>query len=102
VGRTCGTHERRDKVYKILVGKPEVKRPLARPRVDGRMGSERVLGRLAEGVYSGLSWLKIGIRVYYVCVGQPVMGPLLVSQMIHEGLSYTVQSYKTVRYSVLT
>jgi hypothetical protein len=69
VGRTCGTRERRYKVYKILVGKPEGKRPLARPRVDGRMGSERILRRLAEGVYSGLSWLRIGIGVYYVCVG---------------------------------
>jgi hypothetical protein len=28
--------------------------------VDGRMGSERFLGRLAWGVQSGSSWLRIG------------------------------------------
>jgi hypothetical protein len=36
------------KVYKVLVGKPEGKRPLGRPR---RMGSEWILGRLAWGVW---------------------------------------------------
>jgi len=30
VGRTCGTHGRG--VYRVLVGRPEGKRPLARPR----------------------------------------------------------------------
>jgi hypothetical protein len=28
--------------------------------VNGRMGSELILGRLAEGVLSGYSWLRIG------------------------------------------
>jgi hypothetical protein len=28
--------------------------------VDGRMGSEWILGRLATGVQSGSSWLRIG------------------------------------------
>jgi hypothetical protein len=32
VGGTCGTHEREEKVYKVLVGKTEGKRPLVRPR----------------------------------------------------------------------
>jgi hypothetical protein len=32
VGGACGTHGRGQKVYKVLVGKPEGKRPLARPR----------------------------------------------------------------------
>jgi hypothetical protein len=32
VGGTCGTHEREEKkVYKVLLGKPEGKRPLRRP-----------------------------------------------------------------------
>jgi hypothetical protein len=35
------------KLYKVLVGKPEGKRPLGRPNIDGRMGSEWILGRLA-------------------------------------------------------
>jgi hypothetical protein len=50
------------KVYKVLVGKPEGKRPLGRPRrspkerdhledqgVGGKMGSEWILGKLAWG-----------------------------------------------------
>jgi hypothetical protein len=32
VGGACGTHGRGEKVYKVLVGKPEGKRPLGRPR----------------------------------------------------------------------
>jgi hypothetical protein len=32
MGGTCGTHVRGDKLYKVLVGKPKVKRPLGRPR----------------------------------------------------------------------
>jgi hypothetical protein len=37
------------KVYKLLVGKPEGKRPLVRPGVGGKMGSEWILGKLAWG-----------------------------------------------------
>jgi hypothetical protein len=32
VGRACGTHGKREIVYKVLVRKPEGKRPLGRPR----------------------------------------------------------------------
>jgi hypothetical protein len=39
------------KVYKVLVGKPEGKRPLGRPR----MGLEWILGRLAWGV----EWIRL-------------------------------------------
>jgi hypothetical protein len=35
------------KVYKVLVGKPEGKRPLGRPRRRWEMGSEWILGTLA-------------------------------------------------------
>jgi hypothetical protein len=37
------------KVYKVLVVKPEGKRPLGRPRRRWKMGSEWILGRLAWG-----------------------------------------------------
>jgi hypothetical protein len=37
------------KLYKVLVRKLEGKKPLGRPRVHGRIGSEWILGRLAEG-----------------------------------------------------
>jgi hypothetical protein len=32
VGRTCGTHGEGRDVYRVLVGRPEGKRPLGRPR----------------------------------------------------------------------
>jgi hypothetical protein len=38
------------KVFSVLAGKPEGKRPLGRPRSRWGMGSEWVLGRLAAGV----------------------------------------------------
>jgi hypothetical protein len=50
-------------VYKVLVGKPEGKRPVG----TMRMGSEWILGRLAVGrrvgggLWSGFGWLIIGI-----------------------------------------
>jgi hypothetical protein len=47
-------------VYKGLMGRPEGKRPLEDQGVDGRMGSEWILGRLAGGVWIGDSCLKIG------------------------------------------
>jgi hypothetical protein len=41
------------KLYKGLVGKPEGRRPFGRPGVDGRMGSEWILGRLDWGMWIG-------------------------------------------------
>jgi hypothetical protein len=37
VGRACSTHERREKVYRVLMGKPEGKGDLKDKVVDGRM-----------------------------------------------------------------
>jgi hypothetical protein len=47
------------KVYRVLVGKPEGKSYLEDQDVDGRMRSKWMLGRLARGVQSGSSWLRI-------------------------------------------
>ena len=46
-------------VHRILVGKPEGKRPLGRPNVDGRT-LLRWIFRKWEGVETGWSWLRIG------------------------------------------
>jgi hypothetical protein len=48
------------KVYKVLVGKLERKRPLGRQRRRWKMESERILGRLACGVWIGFDWLRTG------------------------------------------
>jgi hypothetical protein len=49
------------KVYKVLVGKPEGKRPLRRPSRRWKMGSEWILERLAWGVWIGFDWHRTGI-----------------------------------------
>jgi hypothetical protein len=46
-------------VYKVLVGKPEGKRPLGRSGLDGRIISGRIFRKWDVGVWTGLSWLRI-------------------------------------------
>jgi hypothetical protein len=48
-------------VYRALVGNLEGKDHLKDQVVDGRMGSKWILGRLGWGVWSGFTWLRIGI-----------------------------------------
>jgi hypothetical protein len=48
-GHVARTGEER-KVYRVLMGKPEGKRPLGRPRPKWEMGSEWILWRLAGGM----------------------------------------------------
>jgi hypothetical protein len=48
------------KVYKILVGKPEGKSPLERPRCRWKIGSEWIFGRLAWGLWIGFDCLRTG------------------------------------------
>jgi len=51
--------ERRS-VYRVLVGKPEGKRPLGRPRLDGRIILRWISRKWDVGVWSGSSWLRVG------------------------------------------
>ena len=46
--------------HKVLVGKPEGKRPLGRPNVDGRIILRWIFRKWEEAVGTGWSWLKIG------------------------------------------
>jgi len=59
-GRVARMGERRG-VYRVLVGKPEGKRPLGRPRRrwedDNKMDLQEVG---CGGVWIGSSWLRIG------------------------------------------
>jgi hypothetical protein len=48
------------KVYKVLVGKPKGKIHLEEQGIGGKMGSERILGRLAWGVWIGFDCLRTG------------------------------------------
>jgi hypothetical protein len=47
-------------VHRVLVGKPEGKRPLERPRRRWKDGIKMDLREIGWGVWSGFSWLRIG------------------------------------------
>jgi hypothetical protein len=47
-------------VYKVLMGKPEGKIPLGRPRRKWEDGIRMDLRDIGGGVYIGSSWLRIG------------------------------------------
>ena len=46
-------------VYRVLVGKPEGKRPLGRPRHDGWLILGRISRRWDVGISTGLGWHRI-------------------------------------------
>jgi hypothetical protein len=48
------------KVYKVLVGKPEGKRPLGRPRRRWEDGIRMDLREIGLGVWIGFDWLRTG------------------------------------------
>jgi hypothetical protein len=48
------------KLYKVLVGKPEGKRPLGRPRRRREDGIRIDLREIGLGLWIGLDWLRIG------------------------------------------
>jgi hypothetical protein len=47
-------------VYKVLVGKPEGKRPLGRPKRRWEGGIRMDLREIGWGVWMGFDWLRIG------------------------------------------
>jgi hypothetical protein len=49
------------KVYRVLVGKPKGKTLLGRPRHRWECGIRMDLGEIGGGVWSGFSWLRIGL-----------------------------------------
>jgi hypothetical protein len=48
-------------VYRVLVGKPEGKRPLERPRRRWEAGIKKGRREIGWGDWSGFTWLRIGI-----------------------------------------
>jgi hypothetical protein len=57
VGRACGKHGRgQKKVYKVLVAKSEVKRPLGRPR--GRW-EDGIIMDIEETGYGSVDWIQL-------------------------------------------
>jgi hypothetical protein len=58
--------EKRGGVYRVLVGKHEGKRPLARPRLRWEDNINMDLQEVGCGVWSGTSWLRLGKSVGHV------------------------------------
>jgi hypothetical protein len=48
-------------VHRVLVGKPEGKRPLGRPRRRGEDNLRWIFRKLEGVVWTGWSWLRIGM-----------------------------------------
>jgi hypothetical protein len=59
-GRVARMGEGRN-VYRVLVVKPEGKRPIGRPRRRWEDGIKGDLRKIGWGVWSGFTWLRIGI-----------------------------------------
>jgi hypothetical protein len=47
-------------LYRVLVGKPEGRRPLGRLRLRWEFGIKMDLEEIGWGVWSGFTWLRIG------------------------------------------
>ena len=60
MGGACGTYGEGRGVYRVLVGKPEGKRPLGRPRRRWEDNIKMYLQEVGCGVWTGSSWLRIG------------------------------------------
>jgi hypothetical protein len=58
-GHAARMGEKRN-TYRLLVGKPEGKRPLGRPRCKWVDNIRMDLGEVGWGVWTGLVWLRIG------------------------------------------
>jgi hypothetical protein len=56
VGGACGTQGEERKVYKVLVGKPEGKKPLGRPR---RRWEDGIIMDLRETGFGGVDWIRL-------------------------------------------
>jgi len=52
--------EKRRGVYRVLVGKPEGKKPLGRPRGGWRIILRWIFRKWEVGIWTGSSWLGIG------------------------------------------
>jgi hypothetical protein len=60
MGRACGIMGEDRGVHRVLVGKPEGKRPLGRPRCRREDNIKMDLQEVMGVVGTGWSWLRIG------------------------------------------
>jgi len=60
MGGACSAYGEGRGVYRVLVGKPEGKRPLGRPKRRCEDNIKKDLQEMGCGVWTGSSWLRIG------------------------------------------
>ena len=60
MGGACSAYGDRRGVFRVLVGKPEGKRPLGRPRRRWEDNIKMDFRKWDVGVWTGSSWLRIG------------------------------------------
>jgi hypothetical protein len=63
-------------VYRVLVGKPEGKRPLGRQDVEGRIILIWIFRKLEGVVGTGCSWLRIGTGGGHLWNGEELSGSI--------------------------
>jgi hypothetical protein len=61
MGESCGTHGRGEKHVQDFDGKARRKKPLERPRRRWEDGIKMDLTEIGWGIWSGFTWLRIGI-----------------------------------------
>jgi len=57
MGGECSTYGGRRGAYRVLLGKPEGKRPLGRPRLSGRIILRWIFRKLDWG--GGMNWIDL-------------------------------------------
>jgi hypothetical protein len=60
LGGASSEHGKDEKSFPHLVGQPEGKRPIARPRRRWEDNIKIHLGKIVFGMYSGFIWFRIG------------------------------------------
>jgi hypothetical protein len=59
MGGACSTYGEGIAVYRVLVGKPERKDPLGKPRHRWEDNNRLIFRKWDVGLWTGLSWLRI-------------------------------------------
>ena len=66
MGGTCSAYVERRAAYRVVVGKPEGKRPLGRSRSIWEDNIKLIFRNWDVGLWTGSSWLRIGTGGRYL------------------------------------